>query len=424
MRIEVAGGTVTGPTLGHDELVLLPAGSSAAARTAKGGLLLTEAGPSLERVLVSGRLAGGLPRLAVGDRIVAPVVGVVDYSYSNYKLLALAPIVAERAPDRCRESTRLAGLTLATFNVENLSAADSESRFARAAEVVAHRLGAPAIVALEEIQDDSGREGGDGVVSSERTLGRLVDAVVAAGGPRYETIVIDPELDREGGVPGGNIRVALLYDPVRVGFERRGAATALDATEPTVARGELRLTLNPGRVAPRASSFTMTSGEGVRRSLAAEFRVDGRSLFVIANHWSSKFDDDRAFGAVQPPRRPTGAKRRAQAVEIRAFVERLLELDPRARVAVVGDLNDLPWSAPIEQLSAPPLVNLVGRLPVADRYTYNFEGSAQAIDHVVVSPSLADGAEIEALHVSSDCPEGVRASDHDPVIVRLPVRGP
>jgi hypothetical protein len=145
---------------------------------------------------------------------------------------------------------------------------------------------------------------------------------------------------------------------------------------------------------------------------------------VIANHWSSKFDDDRAFGAVQPPRRPTGAKRRAQAVEIRVFVERLLELDPRARVAVVGDLNDLPWSAPIEQLSAPPLVNLVGRLPVADRYTYNFEGSAQAIDHIVVSPSLADGAEIEALHVSSDCPEGVRASDHDPVIVRLPVRGP
>ena len=311
---------------------------------------------------------------------------------------------------------------MAAFNVENLSAAGPPERFDRLGEVIAGRLGGPDVVALEEIQDDSGSARGDGVVTSAATLDRLVAAVAAAGGPRYRAVWIDPVADREGGQPGGNIRVAALVNPARVELERRGRGSALDATAP-VGRGRaLALSLSPGRVAPASPAFDLLEGEGVRRSLAFAVRFRGRSVFVVVNHWSSKFDDDRAQGATQPPRTPTAAKRLAQARELRAFVERLLAADPGARVVVLGDLNDFEFSEAVTALAAPPLENLVLRVPAGRRYTYNFEGSSQVLDHVVVTPALAAGAEVDIVHVNSDCPDAARTSDHDPVVVRLAVR--
>jgi predicted extracellular nuclease len=258
-------------------------------------------------------------------------------------------------------------------------------------------------------------------VSAERTLAALTGAIAAHGGPRYRAIAIDPELDREGGQPGGNIRVALLFDPARVGFEPRGSAGPLTAVEVIGMEDTLRFEPNPARVAPASPAFTLPSGEGVRRSLAVEFAVAGKPLFVIANHWSSKWDDDRAFGAVQPPARPTGEKRLAQARVVRELVERLIAAHPQARVVVLGDLNDLPWSEPVERLAAPPMVNLLARVPSNSRYTYNFEGASQAIDYVVVSRSLAANAQVEIVHLNSNCPDALRVSDHDPVVASLRV---
>jgi hypothetical protein len=427
MRVELGGGVVSGPTLAYDELALLPDDLAGAPRSVAGGALLAgETAPPLARVLLSGRLCGGLPRLAVGARLGGPITGVVDYSFSNYKVLPLAPPAVVAPGHDCAARTTLAGdrrrLTVATFNVENLSAAGPPERFARLGGVIAGALGAPAVVALEEIQDDSGPAGGDGVITARATLGRLVEGVAAAGGPRYEAIEIDPETDREGGQPGGNIRVALLVDRARVGFSRRGSAGALDDTAIEGRGRGLRLTPNPGRVAPRSEAFTLASGEGVRRSLAVELEAGGRPLYVIVNHWTSKWDDDRDWGARQPPEKPTAARRLAQAHEIRAFVERLLARDPNARVVVLGDLNDVPGSAAVEALARPPLVDLLDGVPAASRYTINFEGVAEDLDHIVVSPALASGAAAEVVHLDADCPAGVRVSDHDPVVARVRVR--
>ena len=70
---------------------------------------------------------------------------------------------------------------------------------------------------------------GDGVVTSAKTLQAIVDAAHAAGGPNYQPIWIDPEPDREGGIPVGNIRVALLVDPARVGGNVGDDLAVLDA---------------------------------------------------------------------------------------------------------------------------------------------------------------------------------------------------
>jgi len=425
MRIEVPAGAVVGPSSRRGDFVLRPDGSPEVARTAAGGVLLPEAGPSLDRVFFSRPFTGEPVMVDVGARVDAPLVGIVDYSWGTYRVRPLtAPVVTAAAAGRCDVTTSLPGdrrrLSVASFNVENLSVAGPAERFARIGERIARKMLAPDVVALEEVQDDSGPAGkGDGVVTSRRTLEALVEAVVAAGGPRYEAVWIDPVEGREGGQPGGNIRVALLLNPARVTLVRRGSAGPLDATEPAGSGKDLHLSLSPGRVAPASEAFSPTDGEGVRRSLAVELLFRGQRLFVVANHLSSKSDDDRAFGSVQPPRSPTASRRLAQAREIRAFAQSLLAADPKARVILLGDLNDFEHSEAVRQLSAPPLENLVLRVPPASRYTFNFEGASQVLDHVVISPSLAKDAEIEILHLNSDCSDEKRTSDHDPVVARF-----
>ena len=424
MRLEVPAGTAVGPSSSRGDFVLRPDGAPQVARTAVGGVLLPESGPSLDRVLFGRTLGGEMSPVDVGARVAGPTVGVVDYSWGSYRLRPLAPPVVESPGRGCDVVTSLAGdrrrLTAATLNVENLSVAGPAERFAAIGALVARRMRGPDVLALEEVQDDSGPAGkGDGVVTSKRTVEALLAAIAAAGGPRYEAAWIDPVEGKEGGQPGGNIRVVLLANPERVTIVRRGEAGPLDATEPEGRGKELRLTLSPGRVSPRSTAFTPTEGEGVRRSLAVELLFRGKRLFVVANHLSSKSDDDRAFGTPQPPRTPTVSRRLAQAREVRAFVQRLLAADAEARVVVLGDLNDFEHSEPVRLLGQPPLENLVLRVPPESRYTFNYDGASQMLDHVVVSPALARDAEIELLHANSDCSDGKRTSDHDPIVTRL-----
>ena len=68
----------------------------------------------------------------------------------------------------------------------------------------------PDIVFVQEIQDDSGPRN-DGVVSANKTLAALTSAIKKASGVQYEFVNINPEDNKDGGAPGGNIRVAYLY---------------------------------------------------------------------------------------------------------------------------------------------------------------------------------------------------------------------
>lgn len=436
MRVEVPVGTVVGATRSFGDVVLLADGAerAGAARTSVGGLRQPEGGRIFERIFLSRRIAGSMPDYRVGDRIDEGLTGVVDYGFSNYRVQVLAPPAppAPAAPSpvsspgeslrgcgaRTQIAARAGTLALATYNVENFSVANAGPRIEALGRDLVAALGAPAIVGLEEVQDDSGPKD-DGVVTSRATLAALSEAIVAAGGPRYEAVAIDPEDNRDGGQPGGNIRVALLFDPARVELVKRGAARANDPVE-IVGRGRtMALSLSPGRLAPTSAAFDLRSGEGVRKSLVAEFRVGGEALFVLVNHWTSKWDDDRAFGSRQPPQTQTADKRLAQAKLVRDFVDRLLAAAPGARVVVMGDLNESEESPGVVALSAPPLQNLVLEVEEADRYSFNFEGAGEIIDHIVVSPALAAGAAADIVHLNTNCPDSERTSDHDAVVARV-----
>ncbi len=423
MALELAAPRVVGPTSRYGEIFAVADGCARGTVTVHGGLLLAPGEDHPERLALAPRLTPErAPELRVGQRFPGPLAGVLDYDFSNFRLLPAAWPVAEPAGWEV-ETTGLgtgegAGLTVATLNLENLSVVDGPGKFARLAETVVAGLASPAIVGLQEVQDDSGARD-DGVVTSAATLDRFSDAVVAAGGPRYAARWVDPENNGDGGRPGGNIRVAFLYDPARVDFVDRGSGGPGDGVALEVVDGRPSLDTSPGRLEPGNPVF-----ENSRKALVAEVEVDGETLFLVNNHFSSKGGDAGLFGALQPPARPSDAARVGQARVVADFVGRLLAVDPGARVVVLGDLNDFPWRETLAPLGEVGLVNLMDRLPAADRYTYVWQGNSQVLDHVLVSPALAEGAEVDAVHRHADLPDSEKPSDHDPVVVRVQVRRP
>lgn len=425
MRVEVQRAVVVGPTSDRGEVVVVGdhgGGAGPWVGRRGGGLLTSDADPNPERIVIQALAGDPLPPLTVGDRLGGGVVGVMSYEHGRYRLLVdgrrpevtPGPLVPE-VTDLGRKPGRL---TVATFNVENLSAVSDGRKMAMVARVVVAHLGSPEILALQEVQDDSGPVD-DGVVTAAGTLARLVEAVEAAGGPRYAWRQVDPVNNADGGRPGGNIRVVVLADPARARFSDRGTAGPTDSVAVTAGG---RLSTSPGRVAARHPAFVAepaTGDEGGRKPLAVELEVDGRRLVVVNLHLNSKWGDDPEYGRFQPPRRPSEAQRRDQALVVNDFVRQLLASDPDLPVVVLGDLNEHPGRPPIRALQGQELVNLVDALPPEERYTYVYYGASQVLDHILVSPVLAEAAEVDVVHVNAEWPEGWRSSDHDPVVARF-----
>lgn len=432
MRVALPDAVAIGPTTRFGEFaVLVDRGQGSAPRSRAGGVVVTSDEIHPERLLVSSRGLGQeqAPPITVGDRFEAPLVGVLEYAFGSFRLLAESMpdvvsggLVAERTDlGLARES-----LSIASYNVENLSARSGADKFQRVADTIVNNLAAPDILALQEIQDDSG-PANDGTVSAALTLDTLVTAIADAGGPRYDFAQVDPVDASDGGRPGANIRVAYLYRSDRVGLVRRGRADSSTSAEwLTDVRGPF-LSPNPARIAPSHPAFRAEGQvSGSRKPLAIEFEFAGRRVFLVNVHFRSKRGDLPLFGATQPPTRPTETLRAAEAQVVRSFGDELFELDPAAAFVILGDFNEHPYREPISILAGHDLQNLIERIEVPDRYTFIFRGNSQVLDNVLVSPSLAseDRAEVQIVHCNADRPDGLRAADHEPVLVVLDFSSP
>jgi len=380
------------------------------ARTAAGGILL-RSGPdnmgdqnpdrlriAFDPVLYRGRV----PALAVGDRV-TDVTGVMGYAYGAFQVSPVAPVVVAGRSGWRREITALARgparLTIASYNVLNLGAdsADRGQR-ARVAAQIVRALRAPDILAFQEIQDSSG-ERDDGVVDARPTLRALARAVSAAGGPTYAYLDVPPVDNRPGGAPGGNIRNAFFYDSTRVKL---------------VSYRSLTPGILAAATAPDPNAFAES-----RDPLEAVFEFSGHRITTINNHLTSRYGSTPVFGAVQPWVQAGEAEREAQVRALRAYVSGLVDADPGAEVVVLGDMNTFELSDDLSAIlpGVPPLLsNLISRVPEPERYTYNFEGNSQTLDHIFVTRNLAAAAEVDVVHLNVDFPSESPASDHDPVI--------
>jgi uncharacterized protein len=422
-RVQIDDAVAVGPQ--HDfgsnrEIAVLAAGGEGAGvRTARGGIVVRPGDFNPERIILNDLIAGGptLPSADVGDSFPGATVGVVDYSFGNYKLeVESLPAVSDGG--LARETTEAAGtgeLAVATFNVENLDPTDPPAKFAALAHVIVDNLRAPDLISVEEVQDDNG-PANDGTVGAERTWSLLADAIEAAGGPAYQHRQIDPVDGQDGGEPGGNIRVGFLFRTDRgLQFVDRPGG---DSTTPVAVgadAGGARLSVSPGRIEPGDAAFTNS-----RKPLAAEFTYDGHRLFAVANHWNSKGGDEPLFGRSQPPARSSEVQRNKQAQLVHDFTADVLAADPNARAVVLGDLNDFEFSTALGTLTgAPPILDdLVTTLAQPERYSYVFEGNSQVLDHILTTAAAtSELRSFDVVHVNSEFAD--QTSDHDPLVARV-----
>jgi predicted extracellular nuclease len=91
---------------------------------------------------------------------------------------------------------------------------------------------------------------------------------------------------------------------------------------------------------------------------------------------------------------------------------------------VVGDLNDYQFSPAMAALETgssegtgtPTLTDLITTLPANERYTYDFNGVSEVLDHILVSNAISD-FNYQVVHVNAEFANQV--SDHDPQVVDI-----
>jgi predicted extracellular nuclease len=406
MNVTLPAAQVTGPGNNFNEIwAVANGGAASTGMNAQGGITITAADSNPERLQIDDVLtnAGGPILVNTGDTL-GDVTGVISYDFGNYELLNTAPLSITSGGLQPETTSLMGGkdyLTVASYNVENLSAALSpQSKFDALGAQIVQALKAPDIIALQEIQDDNGNTN-NGVVTSQETLQKLIDAIAAAGGPAYKATWVDPANNQDGGAPGANIRVAYLYNDERV----------------ELAAPSARLPGSDGDSAFAAS----------RKPLEARFLFNGEEVVLINNHFASKSGSRPLYGANQPFDNDdegfnAGVEQRlAQAIFVRSYVESLLAADPSANVVVLGDLNEFSWVQPLLALASngidQVLFDLNTLLAEVERYSYIFEGNSQQLDHMLVSAGLFAGALFDIVHLNSDFWNGV--SDHDPLLARF-----
>lgn len=353
-------------------------------------------------------------QVKVGD-LVGDITGVVGYSFGNYEVHA-THVISVVDGGVSTETTGVKGnksrVTVASYNVLNLSVAGSgdAAQSDKLGEQIVNNLRSPDIIALQEIQDDSATTD-NGVVTADATLQMLVNSIVAAGGPTYESFDVDPLDNAQGGAPGGNIRTAFLYNPDRVDLNGYFA-------------------LSPGVL--NAAGADPAAFDGTRVPLVGTFEFNGSEFTVISIHNSSRFGSTPIFGGPQPFVQAGEAEREAQSKALNQYVDSLLSADPDAQVMVVGDFNTFEWTD--ELLEDVPGADLAlhNLVPFSDKnidqglhlgqeafYSFIFDGNSQMLDHFFVTGSLLASAKFDVVHLNVDFPRtfiNTTASDHEPMV--------
>ncbi|HTG67796.1 MAG TPA: 5'-nucleotidase C-terminal domain-containing protein [Candidatus Udaeobacter sp.] len=421
MLVELHDPSITGPYANSVTPVTIDNGPNNPIKTAAGGIVLqadglsaTDSSLNPQKLYIGGSKPAG-SEIKTGDVFSGKIVGVIQYANDLYKLMpteALPAIIRssnmQKVTDIIPEEDKL---TVATFNVENFNASETE-KAGKIASIIVTNMKKPDIIGLMEVQDNDGEQDTD-VTDASQSFQALIEAVKTKGGPAYAYTDVAPEKNKDGGAPGGNIRVGFLYNADRVTLVpgRKG-----DYATSVKVDGIGGLTQNPGRIGSADTAAFASS----RKPLAAEFLFKGKRVVAIANHFNSKGGDGKSWGGIQPVVRSSEVQRAKQAEAVNGFVKELTTKDPEASVIVLGDFNDFQFSGTLNKLKGAELTNLVDKLPVAERYSYIYDGNSQTLDHILVDNANGAQAEIDVVHVNADfSAEQGRVSDHDPLLAEL-----
>lgn len=111
-------------------------------------------------------------------------------------------------------------------------------------------------------------------------------------------------------------------------------------------------------------------------------------LHVFVNHWPSR------IGGLEK----TEPKRKAVAAILKAKIDSIQNIDQKAKIIVMGDMNDEPSNKSLLQVlnarepetNHEGLVNLMFPLHLEKQGSYNYRGNWNMLDNLVVSDNLLD----------------------------------
>jgi hypothetical protein len=173
-------------------------------------------------------------------------------------------------------------------------------------------------------------------------------------------------------------------------------------------------------------------------------------VIAVVNHLRSFIDVE----ALTPTGTRVRAKRTLQAESVARLLQQLQTANPATPVVSVGDYNAYEFSDgftdPIRilkgqatstdelvvqgspDLVSPDFINLTDTLPAPQRYSFVFEGTPQALDHVLVNTAAAGVLQRYAIaRMNADFPEAAaglatvpdRNSDHDAPVAYFALPG-
>ncbi|HWQ32941.1 MAG TPA: endonuclease/exonuclease/phosphatase family protein [Blastocatellia bacterium] len=383
-----------------------------------------------ERLRVDSNALSGAPLLEVtAGATLTNLVGPLDYGSRNWTILpdppsvTPTPTVSGNIPATPVTAPAADEFTVASFNLERfydtvndpgtsdavLTQTAFNNRLSKASLAIRNVMRAPDIIGVEEVEN---------LTTLQAIAGRINNDAVAAGAasPDYQAYLI------EGNDPGG-IDVGFLVKASRV--------NAVEVTQ----IGKDATYINPNNGQPELLN------DRPPLALRATINAPAGSPFaitVIVNHLRSLNGIDDATDGNR-----VRTKRRAQAEYLANLVQSRQTGNPNERIVVVGDFNAFQFNdgyvdvigtikgAPTatsevtlasSDLVNPDLTDLVETIPASERYSYNFNGSAQVLDHVLVTANLLTRVRrFEYARNDADFPETYRndpnrperISDHD-----------
>ena len=370
------------------------------------GLPLWDGNPELFEVSVA---ALGLEETALpAGSSLEQLVGVLAFAYGDYQvwpsqLHAVAAELPRAVRARADGERTVASWNLQRLSSRELSAAELALRTDKAARYVVDVLGAPDVLAVQEIGSASDLDG-------------LAAAVNDLAADVVYTSVLEPS--------SSDIEVGLL---VR-------SSVAVAAVQSFGEAAQFELDGESWRTFDRPP--LLLTGEVVDNG-------EPFPLSVLDVHLRSMngIDEARDGPFVR-------AKRAAQARWLAAWLESRQQSQPEERLVVVGDFNAFQFTdgwvdvlgtivgapdpagamVPAEDLVTRDLTVWTTRIEPEERYSFVFEGNAQAFDHVLTVAPMNDWVrEVVYGRGNADSPvvwqeqpaSPLRSSDHDGVVLFL-----
>ncbi|MBS1250543.1 MAG: Endonuclease YhcR [Chloroflexi bacterium] len=319
--------------------------------------------------------------VGMGDRV-TDLAGPLAYTYGRYKILPIKipQVVAVPHELPTLQPTPPTAFSIASWNVENLF------------DIKEPHPSSPPLPSLSEYQLD---------------ITKVVNTILASGAPTLIGFQEVENIDILEDIAAQEVLADYAYEAVLVeGTDSRGIDVGY------LVRGDLATIRN-------VEQFPAPEGLTSRPPLLLEVDVNTGAgplpIFVLNNHFTSMSGGEEA----------TEPRRTAQAAWNVTILEELLAENPGAYVAVIGDLNSYYDSKPIDTLREAGLEHTFTLLPDEERYTYIYQGQAQVLDHILVTPELmALLSQVNVLHVNTNFPphpagdtSPMSKSDHDPVVV-------